>query len=810
MVRRDINTHRKHFYFTGTVSRPSAGRLYGLEFTVKYRRIGRDWIWADSQSSTNGEIIIQTPSLPDTLSTSFSKFTTTAALEPVRSEVSSTKLWSIEFPTPAAGQDSAIGENLLGNPLYVARWWALTRQWAAWLTPAHGHGVFEVQQDALVCSFQCRDGLHLVLLGISGIDNVQTVFRDDGFGGVVVHARNDQLDSKPARVLAAIGFTHDTALAACIYAARNMIQRGSYSSLNAERSATKDDLLTNWYSSWSDGLGYCTWNGIGKDLSQDKISKALRTLRENNIKIQTLIIDDNWQSLDTSNSDHHYHTWSEFEAGKEGFPRGLGVAVATIREQNPALQHVAVWHAMFGYWGGITPDGPIAKRYKTTQICRSETGRRGFEAAKLTVVTGDEIQRLFEDFYTFLSNAGIDGVKTDAQMMLDLVADPEDRRTIIQAYQDAWNLVGLENFQNKMISCMSHTPDIIFHSLLPSSRPAITLRNSDDFWPNIPDSHTWHVFVNAHNALFTQYLNVLPDWDMFQTTHEFASFHAAARCVSGGPIYITDEPGKHDFDLIKQMTAETVHGSTIILRPSCLARAATSSIYISNAEPRLLKIANYHGRATTGTGILGLFNCTKGPLLDMVRLDDFRGIREDQRYIIRSFTSGQSSDYMTLDSELSSIMIDLAVRGWDILTSYPVWSFSRDDKTIDFALLGLVEKMSGAAALLEYGIDPNQGQRCKISVVLKALGVLGKCHPDLQNAGLIGQGIYISDLDKRTVEDDFIIMISESIIPITTVGIAGNVLQIDLEAAWKSIDEPAARSNEVRVDIYMAWVSIVM
>lgn len=651
-------------------------------------------------------------------------------MEPVQSEVSSTRLWSIEFSIAAADKISAIQENLLGNPLYVARWWALTRQWAAWLNPAHGHGVFHVNQDALVCSFQCRDGLHLVLLGLSGIDNVQTVFRDDGFGGVVVHARNDQPRPRSARILAAIGFTHDTALAACIYAARNMIEGGLYSSLNKERSKANENFSTDRYSSWSDGLGYCTWNGIGKDLSEDKISNALRLLRESNIKIQNLIIDDGWQSLDTFHSDHHHHhTWSKFEANREGFPSGLGSAVTAIREQNPSLKHVAVWHAIFGYWGGITADGPIAKEYKTTQIRRSETGRKGFEAANLIVVTGDEIRRLFKDFYTFLGNAGIDGVKTDAQMMLDLIADPEDRRTIIKSYQDAWNLAGFQNFQNKMISCMSHTPDSIFHSLLPSNGPAITLRNSDDFWPDIPDSHTWHVFVNAHNALFTQYLNVLPDWDMFQTTHEFAAFHAAARCISGGPIYITDEPGKHDFDLIKQMTAETTRNSTIILRPSCLARAALSSVYISSTEPRLLKIASYHGRASTGTGILGVFNCTKGPLLDLVKLKDFRGARKDQRYVVRSFISHLLSGYMTLDSEPSPIAVDLPVRGWDILTSYPLWSFGRDEKTIDFAFLGLIDKMSGAAAILEYEVDHNQASRCKIVVILKALGVLGKYQP---------------------------------------------------------------------------------
>lgn len=43
-----------------------------------------------------------------------------------------------------------------------------------------------------------------------------------------------------------------------------------------------------------------------------------------------------------------------------------------------------------------------------------------------------------------------------------------------------------------------------------------------------------------------------PDWDMFQSTHPCAEFHAASRAISGGPIYISDTVGNHNFPLLKQ------------------------------------------------------------------------------------------------------------------------------------------------------------------------------------------------------------------------------------------------------------------
>jgi Raffinose synthase or seed imbibition protein Sip1 len=38
---------------------------------------------------------------------------------------------------------------------------------------------------------------------------------------------------------------------------------------------------------------------------------------------------------------------------------------------------------------------------------------------------------------------------------------------------------------------------------------------------------------------------------MFETTNPNALMHAVARVANNGPIYITDEPGKHDIKLIK-------------------------------------------------------------------------------------------------------------------------------------------------------------------------------------------------------------------------------------------------------------------
>jgi hypothetical protein len=62
--------------------------------------------------------------------------------------------------------------------------------------------------------------------------------------------------------------------------------------------------------------------------------------------VNTLIIDDNWQSLDNDDQGQGERGMTEFEANKKGFPNGLKSTLDTIKRDNPGITHVAVWHTM--------------------------------------------------------------------------------------------------------------------------------------------------------------------------------------------------------------------------------------------------------------------------------------------------------------------------------------------------------------------------------------------------------------------------------------------------------------------------------
>lgn len=468
-----------------------------------------------------------------------------------------------------------------------------------------------------------------------------------------------------------------------------------------------------------------TWNALGQQLTDEKVYHALDELAKANIHITNLIIDDNWQALDYRGPSQFQHGWREFEADRQTFPDGLKKTISNIRDKHPHIQHIAVWHAIMGYWGGLAPDGPLAKEYKTVEVIRDDSERRNLPlGGKMTVVAREDVPRFYDDFYKFLDSCGIDAVKTDAQFILDTMHSAQDRVDLINTYLDSWMVSSLRYFSVKAISCMSQTPHILFHSQMPTNRPAVLVRNSDDFFPEIPESHPWHIWVNAHNALFTQHLNLIPDWDMFQTVHSYSGFHAAARCISGGPVYITDEPGSYDLDLVNQMTGPTPRGKTVIFRPSVIGKALDQ--YNSYTSNTLLKVGSYHGMAVVGTSFLAAFNISKQPLSELIHLERFPGVVQAQYYVIRAHSSGKVSKIMQVVQEDALVSVTLDVRGYEIFSAFALRGFIQEEREIWVANLGLLGKMTGAAAIVDSKTIMQETGRIDLDTNLKALGTLGK------------------------------------------------------------------------------------
>ena len=281
------NTYRR--YFSGELSRPHETRSQRCQFTLKFRiSSSASWEWVkDKLSIHDGEICFQPREYPSDLSDYLSDLSSDLEVHSVVSEVQKTQLWSIVGSVRAAqGSKSGYTDISLGIPQAFSRWFALVRIWSPWLAPRHGQGKFSPAEDAILGSFLRWDGLHLVILAVSGVGDVVTVLKPDQHGNVILSARNDAVEEARTTALIAVGTSFESALAAVMYHARALVHDDIYigGELEAEMKASIDGVKAEWMENWYDSLTYCTWNGLGQNLNEAKILNALDILEDSGIK----------------------------------------------------------------------------------------------------------------------------------------------------------------------------------------------------------------------------------------------------------------------------------------------------------------------------------------------------------------------------------------------------------------------------------------------------------------------------------------------------------------------------------------------
>ncbi len=169
---------------------------------------------------------------------------------------------------------------------------------------------------------------------------------------------------------------------------------------------------------------------------------------------------------------------------------------------------------------------------------------------------------------------------------------------------------------------------------------------------------------------------------MFQSHHRWADFHAAARALSGGPIYVCDKPGRQNFKILRRLAATDGR----VYRCSRPAQPAPESIFADcRKEPVLLKIHN----RSANIGLIGLFHCSEArkKLRGSYSPADIPDLKGNQ-FITRRYSNGAVEE-MNVDEGAEVILPRM---GFEIITVSPVlggW----------FAPLGRTERYTGITSL---------------------------------------------------------------------------------------------------------------
>ena len=351
-----------------------------------------------------------------------------------------------------------------------------------------------------------------------------------------------------------------------------------------------------------DEFGWCTWDAFYQEVSAEKVIHGLKTFADGGVPVRMVILDDGWLSNRTGPTGDARLTG--FQAN-ERFPQGLAPLVHACR-MDLGISTFIVWHAMGGYWAGC--DTQSLREYGIRSLSRDyppgilEQGPtiNASWGGQAGVIPPESVHRFYQDFHRFLREQGVDGVKVDNQgSLLGLGQTFGGGVHMTRVYHEALEGAAQTHFRGNVINCMASFNET-YYSLLNSN----LTRTFTDFWPNDPASHGLHLFANAAVTLWYGQFTY-PDWDMFQSGHAMGAYHAAARAVGGCPVYVSDKPEGHDFDVLRKL----VLPDGAILRCSDVGRPTRDCIFVEPTKQDVLyKVFN---RNAVG-GIVGAFHCRYG------------------------------------------------------------------------------------------------------------------------------------------------------------------------------------------------------
>lgn len=434
-----------------------------------------------------------------------------------------------------------------------------------------------------------------------------------------------------------------------------------------------------------DDFGWCTWDSFYKNVSAAGVRQGLESFRAGGVEPKLLILDDGWQD------------YRKMPGGEERLvsldpnqPQFGGDLRPTVRlaKKDFGVRTLLVWHAFLGYWGGV--DGASLPQYGVQERLRSFSPgilaqqpnlNTQYWGSAVGIVPPKNIGMFYDDYHGRLAAAGVDGVKVDNQSMIESVAQRLGGRVAVtKAYRAALEKSAAKHFDGRLINCMANAMETYYCS------PRSTLmRTSIDFWPKRPETHGQHLYCNALMGLwFGEFMQ--PDWDMFQTAHAMGAFHAAGRAVSGGPVYVSDTPAEHDFDLLRKL----VLSDGTVLRAKLPGRPTLDCLFADvTREAVLLKVFNRN----QDSAVVGIFNCnyhktenervaiagTVSPA-DVVGLagEEFAGFAQRSGKLWRSTRNDRQP-------------LTLSEGEWEIVSYAPV------ERGV--AVLGLADKMNSAGAV---------------------------------------------------------------------------------------------------------------
>ncbi len=270
-------------------------------------------------------------------------------------------------------------------------------------------------------------------------------------------------------------------------------------------------------------LGWCSWEHYKTKISEKIITDAFHTIEASGAPIRWVMVDDGYL-------DQQKRMLKSFGVDPKKFPNGWGPIAALKDEAN--IKWMGIWRNFGGYMSGVAANHtmedlkPYLTKMKNPRMVLPDN-------------TAEASQAFYDKMVGDTKDNGFDFIKVDFHFRTFEhyigTKDPvQAMRQNNEALENATHAMGIP-----LLNCIAQ-PNI---NSLQTKYSALT-RSSPDYNQKDKDKNKANTYQSFANHLWMSQ-TVWGDLDMFHTHDERdVKPMAIARAISGGPVYISDEPSK--------------------------------------------------------------------------------------------------------------------------------------------------------------------------------------------------------------------------------------------------------------------------
>jgi len=332
-------------------------------------------------------------------------------------------------------------------------------------------------------------------------------------------------------------------------------------------------------------LGWCSWEFYKRNISEKVISNAVHTLEKNGAPIRWIMIDDGY--LDVQGG-----KLRSFGVDQKKFPNGWKPIMDL---KNPEqIKWIGIWRNFGGYMGGVSAG-------HTMEDLKPYLANTRSKGTVLPNGSPEASKAFYEKMISDTKDNGFDFVKVDFHTRtFDHyfgMPDPVGAmRLNNEALEEATHSMGIP-----LLNCIAQ-PNV--NSL--QTKYSMLTRSSPDYNQTDKAKNKCNTYQSFANHLWMGQ-TVCGDLDMFHT-HDARDVKpmSIARAISGGPVYISDEPSK----VVPEVLTPFCYQDGKLLRTAAPATLLPESFFIHpfrDGKPFRV-IAPLEDRVAA----IALFNFTEG------------------------------------------------------------------------------------------------------------------------------------------------------------------------------------------------------